>query len=153
MKKLVILLVIAGFLAVSCQKGPRPKVPEAVKKAFYQKFPNVKVEKWYKEGDNVWEAEFHQNGKEYEASFDSEGNWLETEYEIRFKDLPDAVKQVIKTQFKGYEREEIAIAETPYGKVYEVEFEKGKEEFEVEFKEDGTIVKKEPEQEEVRAEE
>jgi len=62
-------------------------VPEKVKSAFAGKFPNASSVKWDKENDEEWEAEFKMDGKEYSANFTVDGNWKETEYEIKKSEI------------------------------------------------------------------
>lgn len=118
-------------------------VPQKVKDAFSKKFPTAQKVKWDKEKNNEWEAEFKMNGKEYSANFSSEGEWKETESEIKTTELPASVKKTLETEFAGYKIEEAELAETLQGTFYEVEVEKDKKEFEVVLSKDGKVIKKE----------
>jgi uncharacterized membrane protein YkoI len=146
MKNLLFIAMLTGIFLTAC--GQKKDVPQAVKTAFNQKFSNATKVKWENEDENEWEAEFKMSGKEYSANFDSKGKWLETEYEIKKSEIPEAVQKTIKSEFREYEMEEAEVAENADGIFYEVKFEMDEKDMEVVFKADGTVVKKESENEE-----
>lgn len=139
-------IAVAVLLTAAFQVNAQD-VPQKVKEEFGKKFPNAQKVKWDKENDTEWEAEFKMNGKEYSANFTNDGTWKETEQEIKVSELPDAVKKTLEKEFAGYKIEEAEISETPQGTFYEVEVEKGKQEFEVLLSKDGKVLKKEEEKE------
>jgi len=147
MKNLLFVAMLTGiFFLNAC--GQKKEVPQAVKTAFNQKFNNATKVKWENEDENEWEAEFKMNGKEYSANFDSKGKWLETEYEIKKSELPEAVQQTVKNEFGKYEMEEAEVSENADGTFYEVKFEMDEKDMEVVFNAEGTVVKKESKNEE-----
>jgi uncharacterized membrane protein YkoI len=122
-------------------------VPQIVQSAFAKRFPSVKNVSWSREDASEFEAEFKNNGKEQSANFDANGNWLETETEIKKSDLPAAVQATLAKEFAGYKLEEAELTETSGGTRYEVELEKGESRYEVQLSEDGSVVKKEEKKE------
>jgi outer membrane biogenesis lipoprotein LolB len=128
MKSLKFIAVIVAIVALSACSTTKETAPTNVQDAFTQKFPDAKSVKWEKENDTEWEAEFKLNGEEYSANFATDGNWKETEHEIKMADIPAAVKATLDSQFSEYKVEEAEIAETAEGSVYEFELKKGKEE-------------------------
>jgi len=148
MKTSILILsavVLFGFTACS-QSGK--DVPEAVKSAFSQKFPDVTNVKWDKENDNEWEAEFKINGMDYSANFENSGAWTETEYKINLKDIPEAVKTSLDNESAGSKIKESEVCETKEGKVYEFVIRKGDNEIELQINDAGKITKKEQSDEE-----
>jgi hypothetical protein len=142
MKNLLFIAMLTGiFFLTAC--GQKKDVPQAVKTAFNQKFSDATKVKWENEDENEWEAEFKMSGKEYSANFDSKGKWLETEYEIKKSEIPEAVKKTVKNEFGKYEMEEAEVSENADGTFYEIKFEMDEKDMEVVFKADGTVVKKE----------
>jgi hypothetical protein len=122
-------------------------VPAAVEEAFNQKYPDAKKVAWASEDDG-YEAAFKLKGKKMEAEFDAKGNWLETDTEMKVKDLPEAVTKAIADQFPDAEIEEAERVSTPqWAEAYEVEVEwekEGKEmEMELVFSKDGKLLSKE----------
>ena len=82
MKKYFLLLTLAAsFFLISCKEKEvaEADVPAPVKTAFTTKYPGAAVEKWEsetKDGKKVYGADFKIDGKEKEAEFDAEGNFL-----------------------------------------------------------------------------
>ena len=140
MKNIFILLVV---FSISLVPAFSQKIaPENVRKEFAKKYPAAQSVKWDSEETNEWEAEFKINGTEMSASFDNKGVWLETENEIRAKDLPASVTNSIAKDFAGFKTGEISANETPQMKGYEVELKKGESSFEVIFDNSGKVIKK-----------
>ena len=125
-----VLIVIALFALVNlnscCQNSE--EIPDGVKTAFSQEFPDATQLEWVMENNNELEAEFMLNGTEYSATYDASGNWMETEYEITESEIPAAVKATLDNEFTGYKIEESELSETAKGKVYEFALRQGKEE-------------------------
>jgi len=149
---ILILSVVVLFGFTACDQSGN-KVPEAVKSAFSQKFPDVTNVKWDRENDNEWEAEFKMNSMDYSANFENSGAWTETEYKINPKDIPEAVKTSLDNESTGAKIEESEICETKDGKVYEFVIRKGDNEMELQINDAGKIVKKEQLEEEEEEEE
>jgi predicted small lipoprotein YifL len=149
MKNLMILvMVISTMTFTAC--GQKTDVPSDVKKAFEQKVSNAKDVEWeYDSQDKLWEVEYEIGEEEFTSVFDEKGKWIETERELTFAKLPQAVKATLKADYSDYEVEEVANLETPDGKFYEVEVELEKDdkgtEFELHFTPEGKVVKKEQE--------
>lgn len=134
---------MALTMAISTASCAQQKeVPQKVKTAFSQKFPNAKKVSWDMEDESEWEAEFKMNGKEYSANFTVNGEWKETEYEIKKSEIPANIKAILDQNFSDYDIEGAEIAETASGKSYEFEIEVGEEEFEVVIDAQGKLTKK-----------
>lgn len=138
MKTSFFTFLIAGFVVVACAQNPAP--PQQVQSSFSKKFTETKKVKWELE-DSVWEAEFKMNGAKMSASFDMEGTWLETEVEIKKKDLPTMVTDVISAKYVDYKIEEAEKVEKTDFTGYEILVEKGDKEFSVLVSNSGEIVK------------
>ncbi len=101
MKKLLIMssLVASIALPACAQKLEASKVPAAVKTAFTKKYPGA-MAKWEKEAGN-YEANFKQNGNNISAVFSPNGNFTESEMDIKVADLPANVLAYVKAHYKG----------------------------------------------------
>lgn len=144
------ILVMAFCTMTFTACGQKTDVPAKVKKAFEQKVSNAKDVEWeYDSEDKLWEVEYEIGEDKFTSAFDENGKWVETEKEIKFAELPEAVKATLKADFADYEVEEVELVETPDGKFYEVEVELEKEDKELEFElliaPDGKVIKKEEE--------
>ncbi len=121
MKKL-----LSGVLLLAVINCTAQKEPAVVTAAFAKAFPGVTVKKWDKE-DGSYEANFTKDGKTMSATFDAAGNWQETETDIKVSELPAAIADYIKANYKGATIKEAALLTKPGDKkMYEAEV-KGKD--------------------------
>lgn len=139
---LITVLLVAFSMRSHAQKSERKSVPDKVLSAFNAKFPDAKKVEWEMENDTEWEAEFKWNGVEYSANFSTNGEWRETEYEIKKSDIPSNIRAILDQNFSDYEIEEPEVVETPSGKSYEMEVEAGEDEYEVTIDANGKLTKK-----------
>lgn len=117
-----IFIAAALFAAVSCMAQT---APATVKNAFTKSFPGVTVKKWDKE-DGKYEANFVKDGKSMSATFTAEGNLEETETDIKVVELPSAIADYIKSNYKGATLKEAGMIVRGTQKMYEAEV-KGKD--------------------------
>jgi len=115
-------------------------VPDAVVQHFAKQFPKVENVQWSKE-HGEFEANFEQDDQEMSATYDAQGNHIETETEMATDQLPQTVKSTIAKQFSGYDLREAAKIVKNEGTTYEAELHKGEKSFDVIFNADGTVVK------------
>jgi hypothetical protein len=153
MKKLFVLVICITFLgifSVQAQEKPaKAEIPSAVKSAFQVKYPKAEKVNWGIEKPGEFEAEFVLNSVESSAVFDSKGQFIESESEIKESELPQAVKATISKDFAGYKLGDIAKATDAKGVVtYEMIANKGKEKFDISFDSNGKLLSKEVAKEE-----
>ena len=148
MKTSILILSAAVLFGFNACVQSGKEVPEAIKSAFSQKFPDATHVKWDKENGNEWEAEFKMNGIKYSANFENSGTWTETEYRISLKDIPEAVKTSLDNESAGAKIKESEVCETKEGKVYEFVIRKGENVMELQINDAGRIIKKEQSDEE-----
>lgn len=96
-------LLFAGLFlaapAATAQGTAKPeldKIPKKVMNALKAKFPNPVIQKWTKEkeGDLVlFDIEFKQGDRHFEADIKDDGTFQNWEKEISVQDLPAAVRQ------------------------------------------------------------
>ena len=140
MKNLVTFLMLTFLLNVlSCQS--KDDVPDAVKMAFKQKYPKENDPDWHVDQNGNFESNFKKDGEHYRADFSPEGSWIETERSIKKSDLPEAVKDKLKSDYEDFEI--VEIEETDHhskGLFYDVELKKNGEKQDVEFLENGQVI-------------
>lgn len=82
MKKIIASIALFSLFACTEHKMSAADVPQQVTTAFTAKYPNSSDVKWQKEkedGKEIYEAKFKANGKDIEAEFDSNGNFIKEE--------------------------------------------------------------------------
>ena len=151
MKTTAILLGMLGAMSLSAF-GQTVTPPKNIIKSFNAKAPSAEEMKWsYDEGENRWEVDYEKDEKECSMAFSRMGDWLETETDMKAKELPEAVLAKIKSDFAKYDVEEVEYVETPEGSFYELEVETkedGEEKkYELKISPEGKIVSKSEEQE------
>lgn len=112
MRKLFIIAAMTfGLFAVGCDDDFTPSA--SLSTSFYDAYPNaVDVEWEWKHNRKYRVAEFKQDGQECEAWFTKSDEWVLTEFEMQFSQLPEAVQSAFK---EGYG------ATTPVDNVYRIE--------------------------------
>src|ERR1700758_1027907 len=124
MKTTIITAIAIVFATntVCAQKVKEAEVPKAVVTSFQTNFKGAKVEKWEKEKDGNYEAEFDWNKIETSATFNPDGKLNETEQEIKVSELPKTVTDYIAKNYSKHKIAEAAKITTGEGKLcYEAE--------------------------------
>ena len=137
MKKSVILVAIIMLSFVSfAQKTKEQNVPQIIKNALIEKFPNAKNVKWDKE-ENNFEASFKNNNIDNSILFNANAKIIETEIAIEVNQLPKNALQYLNDNFKNKKVKEAAKIITEKGiTIYEAEIQ-GKDLF---FDENGNYI-------------
>ena len=122
MKKSVmtIALIMLSFVSFA-QKTKEQNVPQIIKKALNEKFPNAKNVKWDKE-ENNFEASFKNNNIDNSILFNTNGKIIETEIAIEVNQLPKNALKYLSDNFKNQKVKEAAKIITEKGiTIYEAE--------------------------------
>lgn len=136
---LAIVLMFVGVVGYG-QSLHKKDVPAAVVQSFAKQFPQIKDADWSKE-NNQYEVNFEQNDNEMSATYDAQGNHLETETEMATTALPQPIQSTIASQFSDYKLKEAAKIVKDEGTTYEAELHKGEKTFDVIFSADGKVLK------------
>lgn len=158
LKNLILAFACCALVFTACSDDDDDKVipsdvPEAVLKAFENKYGDIKDVKWEKK-NNYNVARFQTGaitkaGNSYTTSawYDDNGSEKQVNQDIPFANLPEAVK----TAFDAYQKKMYAdwkadddvdvVSRLDMGLIYIIEIEKGKEERELSFSPDGVLLK------------
>jgi hypothetical protein len=78
------------------------KIPQVVMNTLKAKFPQAEIHKWTKEKEGdivVYDIEFKQNGRKFEADIKEDGSIHNWEKEIAAEDLPEAAMKAVETRY------------------------------------------------------
>ncbi len=107
-------LLFAMVITISATAQFRD-IPGAVTNAFKAKYPEATNVQWDDRVTN-FQAKFLKDSATYEARFNKDGTWVETEKAITFESLPDAVKSAFRSsKYSDYEVRTVAEIEKANG--------------------------------------
>lgn len=126
------------------ERRKRVYVPSEILRTFKAYFNDVdltQVEWSWEVVGKIYQAEFVRNGQEHEAEFTINGFYLCLEVEIPESELPKALRQTIEERYQGYKITGVERVDYMNGEIhYEVELDKGDNEFEILIREDGWVI-------------
>ncbi len=103
------MAVLAGLLLAQPAAHAQGKdkldldtIPKQVMAALKAKFPKAEIHHWTKVKDGdivVYDIEFKQEGRKFEADIKEDGTIHNWEKAVAIKDLPDAVKKAVEKQY------------------------------------------------------
>ena len=141
LKKYTMLLLFIAFITSCLNTANAQDTPKAVKEAFAQKYPGEDDPDWEKDSHGNFEAHFKKNGEKYRADFAPNGQWIETENSVKWKDLPKAVQDAIERLYEDEDISELEFVDSATkGKFYDVEFKRKGKNKDVMFRTDGTRI-------------
>ncbi len=141
-KLLTFVFAVAGTTFAGCEDIDGIRVDGQVESAFRDRYPRTARKEWeFKQGYYV--ADFRQNYAETEAWFTPQGVWHMTETDVRYADLPQAVKGAFEqSEYAAWRIDDIDMLEYPDREtVYIIEIEQGRVEYDLYFTPDGVLAK------------
>ena len=115
MKIFRILLVIAALqisFCLSAQKLKTDDVPGDVTQSFSSEYPSAKISSWELK-DNMYVAQFKDDGSNGKAVFKNDGTWVETTYDIPTSEIPLSIAQYVNSNYPNYEISVCNLREMP----------------------------------------
>ena len=101
MKKIILLLAILGFFAVSYSQSLTPNdVPAKISKTFVKSHPKISPVEWTKVGDD-YQASYLVDDKNMSVTYNAAGKLRKTEKEISLSQLPASVLKYVNDNFPG----------------------------------------------------
>ena len=144
MKSKTIQLVAISFLSIGtifAQDVPTSQVPSVIINNFKKEFPKAHDIDWEMQGD-LYNVDFEIEWfTDYEAWFNASGKLVKQTQEISKSDLPKAVINSIKTQYKEYRIEDAKKIIENGVETYKDELEKWDEDFHVIYSKNGNLIK------------
>ena len=136
-------LLLAGFAFTSCDDDNDNYTPgEEIVNVLYEKYPNAQRVDWELQRDH-YVPDFRDNNIEKEAWYNTKGEWVMTESDIPFEDLPQAIQTAFgESEYKDWRVDDVDMLErVEMETMYVIEVEKGKQEFDLFYAEDGILIK------------
>lgn len=132
--------ILIGTTSLFAQDVPESQVPSVILNTFKKEFPKASDIEWELEGE-LYNVDFEIGYfTDYEAWFDASGKLIRYSEEISKKDLPKAVKNSVKSQFKGYRIDDVEKFTENNVETYRIEIEKGNDERYILFSKDGKLI-------------
>ena len=136
-RTLLIIAAVALFAASACEKYDDGRPSKDVRSEFNRMYPDAWDVEWeYQAG--LWKVSFETgnrpHGTDYEAWYDSEGNWVDT--------VPEDIRNYLATSEFGSARiidNDAEYIETPSGNFYRFDMSAGGERIEVDVNENGDV--------------
>lgn len=142
MRILILGLAFVFFMNYSfAQKLAEIDVPKVVRDNFVKMYPGIKKVKWEKE-DGKFEAGFDLKKIETSVVFDDKGDILEVESEIKEKEVPSAIIDNVKKDFKDCKIKETSKIEASGSENFEIEIVFQGKSFELLYEKSGKLIKK-----------
>ncbi|RIJ47666.1 hypothetical protein D1614_13885 [Maribellus luteus] len=145
MKKTIYFASIlsAGLLAASCSDDDNSvSVNAAVESTFEAKYPNVNKVDWDLKS-TYYVAEFAMENSEMEAWFSQDGNWIYTETDLAYQQLPEVIRNSFEAgEYASWEIDDVDKVERPEGEsLFIMEVESGDKELDLYFTDEGELIK------------
>ncbi|NML21161.1 hypothetical protein HHL16_09765 [Pseudoflavitalea sp. G-6-1-2] len=120
--KLMFLLFVSMLCSslVFSQSIPSSQVPAGVVKTLKRYFPSADNVEWEKKGAN-YQAAFEVKRTDHKALLEDKGKLIAYKKDIPAAHLPQAVRQVIRQQYKGYKIDDVQLIARNGNLYYEVD--------------------------------
>lgn len=139
MKKLIFAICLAGASTVAVAQDIRQsEVPSVVLNAFQSKFSNAADVEWEMKGD-LYKVEFEIGKFDHDLWIDKNGKVVKHKEELSKSDLPPAINDKIKAEYKDYRVDDVYKIESDGKVTYEVELDGNRGDREITFAPDGTV--------------
>lgn len=113
MKKYLLLTVLSIFIMAGTLSAQLRKIPAEVTDSFRKQFPQAETVEW-RDRLSSFTASFNLDGTDYSASYNNDGEWLETEQGILEEELPEEVMVGFsKSRFADWKIEQYSRIDLP----------------------------------------
>lgn len=105
---MIMKLLISFLFIFTCTLGftqspvNSDKLPNAVRKSFYDKYPDATDIIWNKTPTKSYDVIFSRTGTAYTARLSKDGRWLETRREVTASNLPVMVQGTLAFHFPEF---------------------------------------------------
>ncbi|WP_293717086.1 PepSY-like domain-containing protein [uncultured Parabacteroides sp.] len=115
-------------------------IPQAINDAINEMYAGATIVEFDQEKIG-FEVDILHNNIYKDVYFDSENQWIYTEWDVKIADVPAIVMNALKaSEYKDYKIDDIDLIEKPAGIFYLFELEQGEREIDLTISAEGTIV-------------
>lgn len=119
---LALVLICTGFLGLHAQQVVRKAaVPPVVIEEFEYRFADAENVIWLQQGTEYYGAHFQIKGQDAEAIYTPTGDWIQTEQDIAYLEMPDSARNYCRSHYPDYQAREVKKVSTRrHGILYEI---------------------------------
>lgn len=96
-----------GILTAFSQNKNEFEIPEKVIKTVQNLYPEIRKPEWEKDNE-MYEVEFELNEKEISLKMNGNGDVVEREEEIEFRELPTPIHEFLKSNYQSVKIDEVS---------------------------------------------
>ena len=137
------MMFVAALFATACDDDDNDnvKVPAVVEQALKAKYPSATRIEWELKG-NYYVADCRLDGKEIDVWFGREADWVLTETDLLWDDLPAAVQTAFESSdYASWRKDGYELLEYPLEPMqYVIEVEQGNTEIQLFYSESGNLM-------------
>lgn len=121
-KWMLVGLISVPGMALQAQEMVREKqVPQEIRDDFGLRFSEAESISWLKEGDDFFGARFKVKGKDVQAVYGADGQWVQTAEQIPYLAMPDPARDYCRGNYPDYSANDVKKVSTRrYGILYEI---------------------------------
>jgi hypothetical protein len=99
---IIVVSLMTNTITAKEKKIRADKVPQLVQNGFKGMMHDAIIKKWM-EDNSVFTVIYKQNQKEFKATFNKDGKWMNTSSIINWEDLPETVKNGLnESQYRNW---------------------------------------------------
>lgn len=122
------------------EPGTKPVISDAVRNFIKEKYPNATITDYGSNANGMFEVDIVDGGIEKDVYFDSNDNWVQTDWDVAVTALPAEVTASVASNYPEYTIDDAEYVERPEIVFYELTLEKAGVEQMVYMAPDGTVI-------------
>lgn len=115
------LILFSAFSLCAQEPVKENQVPPEILEDFGRRFYEPEKVQWFHQKGQYFGARFEKGGEAAEAVYTEDGNWLQSEEGIAYKEMPDPARQYCRDNYPEYRADKVKKVRTrKYGILYEI---------------------------------
>ncbi len=115
-------MAFSGAMGLQAQQVVRKAaVPPQVLEEFEYRFADAENVVWLQQGDQYYGARFQLKGNAAESVYTPDGQWIQTELDIAYQEMPDSARSYCRSHYPDYQARDVKKVSTrKQGILYEI---------------------------------